>query len=358
MNTDIRFLQQLEDDLDGGRGARERAVLAGAGRRRGLRRRPVAPPSPARAALGCGSRRGSWPFLVLAGSIGFLTQGRAQDRATSFSEVGDAVRGRRRRRRSMSRRRSRPAPAPARPPMKALPAWQSSGNGTRAGPSATGGVTTTRQVPAALPGSPPSTPVLAVPPPSSRATCRRSCGTDASAIVVPTVTSTRRSPACLAIATSLRRLRPRPRRPARPEHRHLHASDPREEVRRRDGSGCGRIGEVEAETITGQDVTAEFIDQTARLQILLDRRDLLQSLQSEATTISEILRLAGLIEQTQLEIEKTQGQLRYLKNQVAEATIKVDLRERHAPDDTPEPDHRQPQPGRRDPTSDGRGSCG
>ena len=96
------------------------------------------------------------------------------------------------------------------------------------------------------------------------------------------------------------------------------------------------IGEVKADDVTGQDVTAEFIDQTARLQILLDRRDLLQSLQNEATTSSEILRLAGLIEQTQLEIEKTQGQLRYLKNQVAEATIKVDLRERHAPDDTPE----------------------
>ena len=92
-----------------------------------------------------------------------------------------------------------------------------------------------------------------------------------------------------------------------------------------------------ADDVTGQDVTAEFIDQTARLQILLDRRDLLQSLQNEATTSSEILRLAGLIEQTQLEIEKTQGQLRYLKNQVAEATIKVDLRERHAPDDTPAP---------------------
>jgi len=98
-----------------------------------------------------------------------------------------------------------------------------------------------------------------------------------------------------------------------------------------------RIGEVKADEVTGQDVTAEFIDQTARLQILLDRRDLLRSLQNEATTSSEILRLAGLIEQTQLEIEKTQGQLRYLKNQVAEATIKVDLRERHAPDDTPEP---------------------
>jgi hypothetical protein len=97
------------------------------------------------------------------------------------------------------------------------------------------------------------------------------------------------------------------------------------------------IGEVNAEAVTGQDVTAEFIDQTARLQILLDRRDLLQSLQNDATTSQEILRLAGLIEQTQLEIEKTQGQLRYLKDQVAEATIRIELREQHAPEQEQEP---------------------
>lgn len=87
-------------------------------------------------------------------------------------------------------------------------------------------------------------------------------------------------------------------------------------------------GEVESQEITGQDVTAEFIDLGARLDILKERRDLLGDLQADATTSSEILRLAGLIEDTQLSIENLQGRLNFLRDQVAEATIKVEVRER------------------------------
>ncbi len=101
------------------------------------------------------------------------------------------------------------------------------------------------------------------------------------------------------------------------------------------------IGEVRAERVTTDDVTAEFIDLQARLTILLDRRALLRDLQTEATTSEEILRLADLIGQTQLEIEQIQGQLRYLKNQVSLATIEVQLREAdaHAPPPPPDPDN-------------------
>jgi uncharacterized protein DUF4349 len=87
-------------------------------------------------------------------------------------------------------------------------------------------------------------------------------------------------------------------------------------------------GEVEFQEVTGQDVTAEFIDLGARLDILKERRDLLTDLQADASTSSEILRLAGLIEDTQLQIENLQGRLNFLKDQVAEATIKVEVRER------------------------------
>ncbi|MGH2629272.1 MAG: DUF4349 domain-containing protein [Actinomycetota bacterium] len=87
-------------------------------------------------------------------------------------------------------------------------------------------------------------------------------------------------------------------------------------------------GDVEFQEITGQDVTAEFIDLGARLDILKERRDLLGDLQADATTSSEILRLASLIEDTQLQIENLQGRLNFLRDQVAEATIKVEVRER------------------------------
>ncbi|HEY6566718.1 MAG TPA: DUF4349 domain-containing protein [Actinomycetota bacterium] len=96
------------------------------------------------------------------------------------------------------------------------------------------------------------------------------------------------------------------------------------------------LGTVKLDQITGEDVTAEFIDLQARLQILTDRRDLLLELQADATTSGEILRYAGLIDNVQFEIEKIQGNLNFLKDQVAEATIKVGLREQDAPENEEE----------------------
>ncbi len=54
------------------------------------------------------------------------------------------------------------------------------------------------------------------------------------------------------------------------------------------------LGTVQLDQITGEDVTAEFIDLQARLQILTDRRDLLRDLQADATSSAEILRFATL----------------------------------------------------------------
>jgi hypothetical protein len=104
-------------------------------------------------------------------------------------------------------------------------------------------------------------------------------------------------------------------------------------------------GAVEFQDISGQDVTAEFIDLGARLDILKERRDLLRELQREATSSNEILRLAGLIEDVQLQIETIQGRLRFLKDQVAEATIKVEVRERDVEREDPGPNPENPSLG-------------
>jgi hypothetical protein len=101
-------------------------------------------------------------------------------------------------------------------------------------------------------------------------------------------------------------------------------------------------GEVEFQDIKGQDVTAEFIDLQARLDILKDRRELLLDIQADATSTSEILRLAALIDDVQLQIENIQGRLNFLKDQVAEATIKVEVRERDVQREDPGPDPENP----------------
>ena len=104
-------------------------------------------------------------------------------------------------------------------------------------------------------------------------------------------------------------------------------------------------GEVEFQDISGQDVTAEFIDLGARLEILQDRRDLLRDIQADATSSSEILRLAALIDDVTLQIENIQGRLNFLKDQVAEATIRVEVRERDVEREDPGPDPENPSLG-------------
>jgi Domain of unknown function (DUF4349) len=90
------------------------------------------------------------------------------------------------------------------------------------------------------------------------------------------------------------------------------------------------LGVVERQRIEGQDVTARYVDLNARLDILQQRRTLLLDLQADASTSSEILRLATLVERTQLEIERIQGSLNVLNDQVAESTITVRLHEANA----------------------------
>jgi len=101
-------------------------------------------------------------------------------------------------------------------------------------------------------------------------------------------------------------------------------------------------GEVEFQDITGQDVTAEFIDLGARLEILQDRRELLRDIQADATSSSEILRLAALIDDVTLQIENIQGRLKFLRDQVSEATIRVEVRERDVQPEDPGPDTENP----------------
>jgi hypothetical protein len=90
------------------------------------------------------------------------------------------------------------------------------------------------------------------------------------------------------------------------------------------------IGTVQAQSITGKDVTAQFIDLQARLRIAKARRTVLLGLQATATTIPEVLTVQRQLDNVQLQIEQIQGNLNFINDQVAEATIRVDLHEQDA----------------------------
>ena len=91
------------------------------------------------------------------------------------------------------------------------------------------------------------------------------------------------------------------------------------------------IGTVESSQQTGKDVTAQYVDLTARLRILFGRRAVILKLMSKATSIGDTLALQNQFDSVQLQIEQIQGNLNVIRNQVAESTITVDLHEKDSP---------------------------
>ncbi|MCI0635049.1 MAG: DUF4349 domain-containing protein [Actinobacteria bacterium] len=91
--------------------------------------------------------------------------------------------------------------------------------------------------------------------------------------------------------------------------------------------GLRALGDVTVQRITGQDVTAEYVDLQARLRIARSRREVLLRLMDQAVTIEQTIRVQNALDETQLRIEQLQGTLRLLDDRVALATIEVSLRE-------------------------------
>jgi uncharacterized protein DUF4349 len=84
---------------------------------------------------------------------------------------------------------------------------------------------------------------------------------------------------------------------------------------------------VLGEQIQGQDVTAQFVDYKARLEILTARREALLRLLRKANSLEQILRLHDVVDEVNFRIEEIKGQLNVLRDQVARATISVEMRE-------------------------------
>jgi hypothetical protein len=96
-------------------------------------------------------------------------------------------------------------------------------------------------------------------------------------------------------------------------------------------SAIGDLGKIASSEVTGKDVTADYIDQQARLTILEARRASLLRLLDQSTTLDSSLALSDRIDDVQFDIERSQGELRFLDAQVAESTLRVDMREADTP---------------------------
>jgi hypothetical protein len=97
------------------------------------------------------------------------------------------------------------------------------------------------------------------------------------------------------------------------------------------------LGTVSEERISGQDVTAQYVDLQARLRNWQAQEAVLLDLMSKATSIEDSIRVQNQLQDIQLTIEELKGQLRVLDDQAAFSTITVGMSEVGFVAPTPKP---------------------
>jgi hypothetical protein len=85
------------------------------------------------------------------------------------------------------------------------------------------------------------------------------------------------------------------------------------------------VGNVKTKSISGEDVTEEYIDLEARLRNYESQEERLLEILEKANTVDEILRVEEQLGRVRGEIERITGRMRFLDNRVELATITVEL---------------------------------
>jgi hypothetical protein len=88
------------------------------------------------------------------------------------------------------------------------------------------------------------------------------------------------------------------------------------------------LGRVEAREESGQDVSQELVDLGSRARHLEAVERQLLELLERADTVAAALAVQSQLNEVQLELEQARGRLRFLDDQVAFATISLDVQER------------------------------
>lgn len=91
------------------------------------------------------------------------------------------------------------------------------------------------------------------------------------------------------------------------------------------------LGELEAETVRGQEVSAQLVDYEARLRSLEVQEEALRGLLGKATTVGEVLQIQPTLTGVRQQIEQLAAQRARLKDAAAMSTLLVTLREPDAP---------------------------
>jgi hypothetical protein len=110
-------------------------------------------------------------------------------------------------------------------------------------------------------------------------------------------------------------------------------------------SDLRELGTVEGQSLSGEDVSAQFVDLEARLRAWTTQEAVLLDLMSQATSIEATIRVQSELQDVQVRIEQIEGQLRLLEDRTSFATIQVSLHEPGGPVAVREDDSARPSLG-------------
>jgi hypothetical protein len=91
------------------------------------------------------------------------------------------------------------------------------------------------------------------------------------------------------------------------------------------------LGVIVHQSVSGEDVTSQYVDLQARLTTWEAQESVLLKLMGSAHSIEATLRVQRELQDVQFRIEQIKGELRVLDNQTSLATIRISLREPGAP---------------------------
>jgi VIT1/CCC1 family predicted Fe2+/Mn2+ transporter len=100
----------------------------------------------------------------------------------------------------------------------------------------------------------------------------------------------------------------------------------------------GTIGTVLSSNMGSQDVTAQYVDITARLENAQAQEAQLLAIMAKAVEIKDILSVRTELDTIQSEIEELKGEIRLMDNQVGYSTVIISVTQPTPPPVTPEAD--------------------
>lgn len=92
-----------------------------------------------------------------------------------------------------------------------------------------------------------------------------------------------------------------------------------------------KLGKVQNEHISGQDVSAQYVDLQARLANAEAQRNAMVALLQRAQSVSDIIAIQNQLGQITQQIEELKGQIQYLDHNTSFSTVTVDIVEAGAP---------------------------